>query len=176
MSIDFNILKAEIKTAVKEAFTAINAQHKDGDVYSFALYSDEGALTVCPSANTKTHLAEMISDDPDDAHYYKFEPAEWQYESVGAEKRFSAISRQLFETNKAGYDGSWSAFQKQLYETCISALEELRAEGFFEPSIFLLFTVSDTDQSPKQANAIVKRLNNNAYAEEYRLWTKSWDD
>jgi hypothetical protein len=61
-------------------------------LYSFALYSDEGALTVCPSANSLAHLATQPLEDQ---LYAKFESAEWDYERRGAEAQFNELNRQL---------------------------------------------------------------------------------
>ena len=49
---DFDILKQQIETAAKNAFLEMYKKHGTEDIYSFALYSDEGAMTVCPSSNT----------------------------------------------------------------------------------------------------------------------------
>ena len=87
---NFTELKEQIKFATKQAFIEMCEKHKDERIYPFALYSDEGAMTVCPSTNTLDYLETQENDE--DFKYYKFEPAEWKYEMVGADKLFDKIS------------------------------------------------------------------------------------
>jgi hypothetical protein len=98
---NFEILKENIEAATKKAFIEIFEKHGSEEIYAFALYSDEGAMTVCPATNTLAHLANADADDEDDLAYYKFEPAEWKYEMTGADEDFNAISESLrAELNK----------------------------------------------------------------------------
>ncbi len=41
-------------------------------------------MTVCPAANTTTHLAKTQKANDDFAADYKFSPAEWAYQCEGA--------------------------------------------------------------------------------------------
>ena len=70
---DFQQFAHQLAQATQAAFTELLAQHPTKEFYSFALYRDEGAMTVCPAANTLAHLA---AQPPDNLPYAKFEPAE----------------------------------------------------------------------------------------------------
>ena len=173
---NFTELKEQIKFATKQAFIEMCEKHKDERIYAFALYSDEGAMTVCPSTNTLDYL-EMQEDD-EDFKYYKFEPAEWKYEMVGADKLFAEISELCHKEADKVEDEEFGSFKNQLYSTCIDVLQELKSEDFFKQTagedIFLIFTISDDEFSKKEVKKIVNRLNDNDYNKEYFDWMKEW--
>jgi hypothetical protein len=174
---DFEILKQEIENAAKKAFLEMYEKHGAENIYSFALYSDEGAMTVCPASNT---LEELDTEDEDDALYYKYEPAEWTYEMEGADKEFNKICAKLrAELDKNGDDNDWfEDFQAKLYTTCIEVLEKLKNEDFFKQitgkDVFLFFTVSDYEFDKKDLKEIITRLNDNEYKTEYLEWMDTW--
>ncbi|MGI4865345.1 MAG: DUF4303 domain-containing protein [Janthinobacterium lividum] len=178
MAIDFQALKSQLTQAAQAAFTEVLAQHRAEGIYSFALYSDEGAMTVCPATNTLAHLAIQV---PEDLPYAKFEPAEWRYENVGAAAQFDAIGRQLRAQalDEARTDEAFEQFRQQLYATCVAVLDELRQQDFFNQAagreVFLLFSVSDSDTPAAELAQLVKQLNDNAYRDEYLTWLASWE-
>ncbi|WP_233635916.1 DUF4303 domain-containing protein [Hymenobacter setariae] len=178
MAFDFQNFAQQLTQATQAAFTELLARYPEEAFYSFALYSDEGAMTVCPAANTLGHLA---AQSPDDLPYAKFEPAEWQYEMVGADAQFDALSRQLRTRLAEGFaepDG-FERFRQQLYATCLEVLDALRQQRFFDKAagrpVFLLVTISDSDTPPEELAQLASRLNNNAYRDEYLAWLRTWD-
>lgn len=129
MPFDFLHFQQQLTQATQDAFRELLAAHHAEGLYSFALYSDEGALTVCPSANSLAHLA---AQPPEDQLYAKFEPAEWAYEMRGAENQFKELSRQL-RTHVLEEDlpaEVFEQFRQQLYATCVAVLDELREQRF----------------------------------------------
>ncbi|OCA67940.1 hypothetical protein BBI01_20860 [Chryseobacterium artocarpi] len=174
---DFETLKQQIEAAARKAFLEMYEKHGAEGIYSFALYSDEGAMTVCPSSNTQEMLKEV---DEDDTMYYKYEPAEWTYEMEGADKEFNDICTGLrTELEKNDEDDEWfQGFQTQLYATCIEVLEKLKNENFFKniigKDIFLIFTVSDYEFEKQDLKNIIIRLNDNEYKSEYLDWMETW--
>jgi hypothetical protein len=178
MTFDFQKFAQQLTQAAQAAFTELLARHPTEEFYSFALYSDEGAMTVCPAANTLGHLA---AQSPDALPYAKFEPAEWKYEMVGADAQFDALSRQLrtqVDEDFAEPDG-FEQFRQQLYATCVEVLDAMRQQRFFDEAVgravFLLFSVSDSDPSPEELAQVVSRLNDNAYRDEYLAWLRTWE-
>lgn len=169
-------LKEKIELATKQAFTEMYKKHGKEKIYAFALYSDEGAMTVCPSTNTIDALKKHEGDD--DFLYYKYEPAEWKYEMQGADELFNEISKYCRSEVSKMEDDEFEPFQKQLYETCLEILLKLKSENFFEQiageNIFLNFTVSDYEFSKKDVKNIVNSLNDNKYNKEYLDWMKTW--
>lgn len=179
----FEILRQNIEDATKKAFIEMFENNGADEIYGFALYSDEEAMTVCPSTNTIKHLTTV---DQDDLVYHKFEPAEWKYEGIGADKEIEEICTQLrteLDENEYvdndEYNEEWFLkFQSQLYETCIGVLEKLKNESFFKQivgkDIFLIFTVSGYEFKVKDLKNIIERLNENDYKTEYLNWIKTW--
>lgn len=174
---DFKFLKQKIENATKKAFIEMFEKHGAEKICAFALYSDEDAMTVCPSTNTLKHLE---TADKDEYVESKFCTAEWKYEMKGAPDKFAEISTLLREEyNKHEDNDKWfEEFQKQLFETCIAVLEKLKNEDFFKKivgeDIFLNFTVSDYDYEIKDKGKTIIRLNDNVYKTEYLDWMKTW--
>lgn len=179
MNFDFKKLALEIEAATRETFQEMVSHHANENIYAFALYSDEGAITVCPSTNTEDFLA---TKDKVDFTYYKFEPAEWCYEGGKFGKEFSTISHQLYEAieeeEEEVDDEAFEEFQQTLYQTCIDVLLKLKQENFFrnliEKDIFLLFSVTDYEYDRDKLKEMIVLLNDNAYQQEYLDWMKTW--
>jgi hypothetical protein len=191
---DFAALEVEIRRAAKQAFDEVASAHPDEQLCAFALYSDDGAMTVCPSINTVQHLARMQSKYPDEAPYYKFAPPEWKYEATGADAAFGAICLQV-RTQALAFEGvtaeaartlagvsplrmapappGFDDFKSELFETCVRVLESLRADPLFA-GVLLVFAVSDSDPSVESELAMIERLNDEAVVSEFRTWTKTW--
>jgi len=186
MSVDFELLKQKIETAVKLAFTEMYEKHKDEQIYAFALYSDEGAMTVCPATNTLKYLEE--NEEEDDIEYYKFDSVEWKYEMQGADELFNEISKLCYkEVDENEYDENGDAddewfntFQTQLYDSCIEVLQKLKNEDFFKnicgEDIFLNFSVTEYEFPEEKLKSIVESLNDNKYKDEYLNWVASWNE
>lgn len=174
---NFETLKQKIEEATKKAFIEMFEKYGADEIYGFALYSDEGAMTVCPATNTLKHLTTV---DQNDLSYYKFEPAEWKYEMQGAEIEFNKICEELRnELDQNDDNDDWfTDFQKQLFDNCINVLEKLKNEKFFNTitgkNIFLTFTVSDYEFEENVLKNIITRLNDNEYKTEYLEWQKTW--
>jgi hypothetical protein len=182
---DFEALAQKIESATRAAFKEMFQQHGGEDIYAFALYSDEGAMTVCPSTNTVAFLNGLSAEAKEELPYYKFEPAEWAYEMQGADDAFNQISKALYtELTKNSYQNEYEeeavfdTFRQGLYDCCIAVLEKLKAEDFFNSlagkEIFLLFTASEYEFPKSELADIVKRLNNDVYEQEYLAWMKTW--
>lgn len=182
---DFKPLEQKIEKATKKALIELFEKHKDEEIYAFALYSDEGAMTVCPSMNTVAFLNDLNEEERDSLAYYKFEPAEWKYEGIGAEEDFEEICSELrTELEKNNYDNEYeneevfTKFQNQLFASCISVLKKLKEEDFFintiGKDILLMFSVSDYQFEKTELKKNIATLNDNEYREEYLTWIKSW--
>lgn len=181
MEFDFEKLASSIEDATRSAFIELVAKHKQEQIYAFALYSDEGAMTVCPSANT----IEYLQTKPErDQIYYKYEPAEWKYEAKGAEQAFSSICSMLYdEVEDEKYEEDqdevlFGVFQSSLYEVCIAVLDKLKREGFFKAvlgyDVFLMFSVTDYEMDKEELAAMISLLNEEPYLSEYLNWMKTW--
>jgi len=178
IAFDFVALEARILEAARQAFREVAAAHPEQQLCAFALYSDDGAMTVCPSINTIEHLTQRQRQHPDDAAFYKFATPEWRFEATGADLAFQSICDDVrgYVLALADFDGKpFTRFRDSLFETCLRVLERLRTEEPFRgDNVLLVFAVSDSDPDIKTELARMKRLNAAHVVAEFRRWTKTW--
>lgn len=168
-AIDFQELQLAVVNAARQALEEL--LQNDHDICAFALYSDPDASTICPAANTASYLTKMQAGDPADALYYKFTPAEWRYEAVGAPSAFGKVNAIL--KSAAGLRAAErTLFKNNVYEICMKALDALRKGCAGD--MLLMFSVSDADVLPEIEIARAVRLNGQQVLDEVKNWTKSW--
>ena len=178
---DFQTLEKDIYEATKTAFCELVERSHPETICAFALYSDEGAMTVCPAANTVAHLAKEQKANPDFTADYTFSPAEWTYESVGADELFKAICEQLSArlTELPADESAFDHFRNELFATCFRVLKMLKAENFFESTVggpvMLLFSVSDADINAHEVEW-VRELNNAETGDAYEEWAQMFNE
>jgi len=172
--LDSQGLEEKIRRAAESAFKQVRSRHPDEEFCGYALYSDADAITVCPSVNSRAHLEQMIANDPGDAEYYRWSPAEWNHEFEGAE-HFQEISNYLRAEVKAiKSPEEHNGFKQQVYETCVNVLEDLKQAGFFSDlneSGVLVFAISDGDNESEVD--WISRLNAPELAEQFRNWIRT---
>ncbi|XMO86542.1 DUF4303 domain-containing protein [Algibacter sp. AS12] len=155
--------------AVKTCFRE-NIQKYGSDICSFALISDDGAMTVVPFTNTKSHLMNMQAQNPEHKDYYEFEPAEW-FTSNGANEEFNAICK-MVSLKIDNEELDFEYFRNTLFNSCVEVLEKLRSEGFFQKelgkNLLVQFNISDTDEPKKNLINWTKRLNDSTYVKRYQ--------
>ena len=76
MGIDFVKLRAEISSAARKAFTEVRDSNPGEAFYAFALYTDDGVMTIEPSANSEENLTRTAGSygysDPADLAYLRW--------------------------------------------------------------------------------------------------------
>ncbi|MFF3070190.1 DUF4303 domain-containing protein [Kitasatospora sp. NPDC057904] len=168
-------LRAEVERAARAAFAGLldaRPAADAADYCGYALYSDAGAMTVCCAANTVPHLARLRAEDPTEADYYEWTPAEWAMEGVAAEQ-FASICRRLRAERPDADGAQFRMFRDAVYEACVAALESLVAEGAFGPGTdhVVVFAVSDPDDlDPAREAEWIRRLNSPARADRFARW------
>lgn len=174
MTFDFERLQRDLVRASKQALAEAKRAKPREVVCAFALYSDEGAMTVCPAIDFVSARTARLKDTefPDDM---TFAPAEWALESVGAEAAFDKICARLadhLEANPRGFTG----FRRALFDTCVEALAELRSKRALPADGMLVFAVSDAAPSPRTDAARFARLNPGqpALLARYRAWLRAF--
>ncbi len=175
MSFDFASLENEIASATRLAFADFAQAHPEEPPCAFALYSDDGAETVCPAFDVATRRAARIAKYPDDPAVYTFSTAEWAFEAF-AGNRFSAICRTVSADGAKLDAEQHAAFKESLFESCIRVLERLRTEGAFAayPNLLLMFTASDCDFETEFELRTMARLNGDSpWVEQHRRWSKT---
>lgn len=133
-------------------------------------------MTVCPAMATASYFEKIKSDEADDLAYYRFAPAEWPLESVGAEQAFNAISATLRAYLAQLPEDIFGSFKAQLVETCVQAAEVLRRGCFatLGEDFIVRVAISDEDEPAQTFIRRVSRLNTPTIAKEFRAWTKTW--
>ena len=178
---DFTALAEGIAQASQAALAEISERCGPGDpVCAFTLYTDDGAMTVCPAMVTEGQVRELTARHPDDADYYRYSSAEWPLEGEGANRAFNDLCTRVADHVLALPDGdgdaAFTAFRTQLLDTMLQVLERLRREdpAFARESLLLQVAVSDGDEPAEVLNAWVERLNPPAVAARFKAWTDSW--
>ena len=168
---DLQELHSQIRIASKQAFSLVRSLYPNEKFCGYALYSDADAITVCLSANTRSHLESMIAKDPGDAEYYRWSPAEWNHEFEGAEY-FDQVSKALYEEVKGVKSiEEHSRLKNDVYECCVAVLEELKIDGFFndlDETGVLVFSISDSSNDLE--SSWIERLNRPEMAARFRMW------
>ncbi len=179
---DFNFdrLQDDIIAAAQAAFSEVLATRPSDDLCAFALYSDSGAMTVCPAMCTTGFLATKARDEPEEYLFYKYSPSEWPFEAAGAEAAFGNICKSLRDHLDLIEDDeeAFAAFRRSLMATCVQAQAQLKQTFFAKrPDDFLLLvTISDDDEPAEELLARVDRLNSSSVSEEFAAWVHTWAD
>lgn len=190
---DFDSLREQIVVAAEAAYAEISAREAPEPIVAFALYSDGGAMTVCPAMATATYLRATADDE--EAMYFKYSPSEWPLEGIGARELFGpicdrvrnhvlALEAPASDDDAAGdgaagddaLDSEFVHFQQRLMQTCVESAERLRAGCFaaLGEAFIVLVTVSDDDEPAQVLNERVARLNSAAITQEFQAWSATW--
>lgn len=179
---DFVALREDIVVAAAAAFAEISASQGDDPVRAFALYSDAGAMTVCPAMATADYLRRIDEEYPEERLYYRYSPSEWPLEGVGADEQFGRLCDRLrehvFALEDADEDARFADFKTRLMDTMVESAELLRQRCFagLGEDFVVLATISDDDEPVAELNPRVARLNSPAVAAEFAAWSRSWRD
>lgn len=162
-------LRERIRIAAAAAFR--QAKKEAGkDLYAFALYTDDDAMTVLPAANTERALAARaegygFTTEQEIDRELRWSVGEWGLEGVGR-THFSDICSHLavFATGTRTVKGGKRRFRKGVHEAAIGALEELEAKGAFGAGVSrerltVFVSISDSDEATRLELASVRRLN-----------------
>ena len=177
MPIDETKLRTSIRNAAKRAFTEVRRAHKGESFYAFALYTDEGLMTVMPAANTEQGYARAVEKygytKTADKNYVRWATAEWAYEGAGAD-HFDAACKLLNSDKRDDTDDDrgYRAFANKVIGSMVGALRELDGAGFFgggdeRERVTLFVTVSDSDAAAQIEKESAKQLNPPAVAKRF---------
>jgi hypothetical protein len=163
--------KAQVKQGAARAFKAISADHPGEQIYAFAVYSDDGAMTVCPAANSEEAYSEKSRcADPSDLVYYRWNTGDWAYEFEHVEA-FDGACAMLNDLRQAmGEEAYYEGVRNDVFRTMVAALEELNGENVFgtgaaRERITVFFTISDGGEEWEAYS--VPRCNPPAVAERF---------
>lgn len=162
--VNFSSLRNEIKDAAQRAFESVIKKYPNEQFYAFALYSDDGVMTIEPTCNSEEALRDKAKVSgylliPDSLRWLT---SEWAYEYEGSEY-FKAVYRMLNVEGRCG-ESEFEAFRFKVYETMIEALGDLDAEGFFgigekRENITIFCSISDSEDAAQFENESARQLN-----------------
>lgn len=163
---DWVDLEVRVYEAAKSAFSSLKKARPNEEFYVCALYTDSGAMTICPSANSFRGLEEKISQEDEEdrsnevVQYYKWASSEWAYEAWQSED-FEGVCKSLRESAERS---DFENFQSQVFLTMTNALLLLKNEGFFQSfnarqSPVLFVTITDDDRAEELENKSARILN-----------------
>lgn len=159
-------LEEAVYQAATAVFTNLQAAHPDEQFYAFALYTDGGAMTICPAASSREALSRKLAKEgidaaDEDVLYYTWSTSEWPYESWQGE-RFNDICTALRESLPSEEDHEH--FLAQVFQTMTNAMARVRDDGVFTsekpgnaPVLFV--TLTDDEQAEAVEDASAKALN-----------------
>lgn len=159
----------DIRDAARETYRALLAKHPGEHFYAFALYTDSGAMTVVPAANSAEGLQrvrrKMGVRDEESAPEFTWATGEWVYESAEA-RMFTPLCKRLADAvlSVRFPESTFGRFFDELQRDMIEALRMLDQEGLFgvgaeRERITLFVTISDDDRAEELENASAKVLN-----------------
>ncbi len=161
---DWEKLTSDVVTAATAAFGSLISEKSDEHFYAFALYTDEDAGTIMPSANSIEQYEAILRDRGGQyPAVYKWSTAEWAYEAWNA-KLFAGIYRDLENHRKTlpESEEAYASYKNSVHECMIAALKRMDENGFFakgRENITLFISSSDDDEAFDMENQSAKRLN-----------------
>lgn len=163
--------KAQVKQGAAHAFDAISADHPGEQIYAFAVYSDDCAMTICPAANSEEAYSEKSRGaDPSYLVYYRWNTGDWAYEFEHVEMLDGAYAMLQDLRQAMGEEAYYKGVRNDVFRTMVAALEELNMENVFgtgaaRERITVFFTISDGGEEWEAYS--VPRCNPPAVAERF---------
>lgn len=132
-----------------------------GPLDAVALYTDDGAMTICPAASTtadlKARIAALAPRQRADADAARFEVGEWA-DDVDAPE-FDAVCDEV-RTQARAHAGDFTAFRAIVHEAMMTALEDVDTHGAFDDDRCVRFvTITDSAGAHDLARESAERLN-----------------
>lgn len=170
---DWEKLTSDVAAAATTAFGSLISEKAGEHFYAFALYTDEYAETISPSANsTERHEAKLRDTGETDELQiaaYKWATAEWAYEAWKS-ALFTGIYRDLEKHRKtlSNSEADHASYKHSVHECMIAALKRMDEDGFFakgaksakgREDITLFISSSFDDEAFDLENQSAKRLN-----------------
>ena len=173
---DVQCFQQDLAAAARAALAEVAARAPHDPIRAFALYTDSGAMTVCPAMAPASYFARIAEEEPDDVDYYRFTPAEWPYEAEGAQAEFWALCSQLRAHLKRLSPDGFEPFKARLLDTCEQCVRALRDEHDPSADFLWLVAVSDDTEPASVCVPRVQRLNAPLIAQAFAAWAATWDD
>ena len=171
----FSNLQEVLISAARSTFTSVREANPEEQFYAFAIY-DSDCRGPTPSCNSIERLAEKCVVDSDDRFVdYKWNPSEWAYEAKHGEAFVEAreILRKIEKNATKDFsDKDYSDFLCKSILASVNALKRLRADGFFDDTVFLFYRMVDDARASWLKRWSAKVLNS---PRQFELFLAEWE-
>ena len=156
-------LALEIYEGAKRAFEEMRHANAGQTLSSFALLSDDSAMSLVAAANSIEALNEVDHDED-----CRWNVAKWQINDGDA--HLDIAYRMILPPHRGiPCEIDHVELKDTIFDACVQALRRLRDEGFFGPpsdDVVVLFQVHDSDSGVERN----KQLNTAAVYQRYTDW------
>ncbi|WZO98395.1 DUF4303 domain-containing protein [Isosphaeraceae bacterium EP7] len=189
---DFSLIRREIRDAARREFSEIRSKAPGESFYTFALYSDGDATTVCPAANTEQGYERRVKKYRSDREFmemlksfnlpfspfdYRWGTNEWAH-LHGGSGHFAAVSAKISadDAYDATADDGFAKHKGRVFAAMLLGLKDLDAEGFFgvgeqRERIILFCSATDASETAWLEEESARRLNS---AAAYQSFFDQW--
>ena len=174
----FNVIPFETMTnqeltemvydAAMPAFEFVRQAFDDDELLGYAIISDDSANNCQPVFATDRGMESFYCGTKEEFLYC---PENWDYSACS--NSFNGLNNLLgeYETDKERH----SNLRRHLFESCVSALEQIVSEGFFDNILpkhrpFIVLGLTDSDRMKTLAPGWVRRLNPQPVIDRYLDW------
>ncbi|CAM3236773.1 DUF4303 domain-containing protein [Stackebrandtia soli] len=167
--------------ALEQAIAAVAGQLPTEDIVGVGIATDADATSIVAFANSRSHLAQMITEDPDYAIDCKWHIGEWDLDITGREGfddplksiRASAahgMKLLMLPDAPAAVVPGLREFRMTVWDSLSCAMTDSVARGFFEqwPDAVRVFLPLDADISERQIAEWNSALNDPAEYDQFR--------
>lgn len=182
MGSDLDQLRSLYVDVARISFNEFRNESPKEDFYAFGLYSDDGAMTVVPVANTESsfdrHIRSCIqkagSASAERRFYYRYTPDEWAYRGVPtvASLELQKASNLHDQLLNGIHEDEFPEFKRLLFAMMTGVLKELDQSSFFgtgntRQKITLLSWVSNSHDAEDLRRDSVEFLNPTGVCEQF---------
>ncbi|WP_206243735.1 DUF4303 domain-containing protein [Novosphingobium terrae] len=151
---DWNAKAHELATATIAAVDELLSSLQGERLYAISLQTDDGGMSVGPSANTEegyaaSHAAAATSRTLSTAYeaYLRWNSAEWRYEILG-DAHFEEINSALSDMEPGDTGEDFDSYFAKLIDAMIGALATLRAKRAEAlEGVTLFVSITDSDEA-----------------------------
>lgn len=156
-------IKDNCSRITTEAINSLLSQRQSEDIYAYALYTDSSAMSISFGANSVSNFNNRLATEDEvtseDVAYFKWNTAEWEYESY-AEEKFENINNQLSNLSLTMNESEFQTFFEDLITIMTEALKIAKTNTTKETKKSTFFiTVTDDDIAEEIENKSATVIN-----------------
>ena len=172
------VLSLHIAEALKTSFNGFRESLGENEIIGYGILSHDTADSCCPVVSTRAGIENFTLGSSED---FLFSPVEWDKFDRGPS--FDLVNREIcriYDEGDYSIDPNWHIeFREFVFEANVKALETLVDQGFFgtdqqRDSIFIVFTLSDSEVFNTHEPEWVIRLNTSKVVSRNFKWRKKY--